>query len=56
MHPVEISVVEEITKNDYYHFAANPNPKNNSYAVVQFKKGKYKVKFVDNFYEEKTLT
>src|SRR6478609_2473971 len=26
----KLSVVEEITKNEYYHFAANPNPKNNS--------------------------
>jgi hypothetical protein len=51
----KLSVVEDLTKSDYYHFAANPNPKNNSYAVVQFTKGKYKIKFYDNLYEEKTL-
>jgi hypothetical protein len=51
----KLSVVEDISRSDYYHFAANPNPKNNSYAVVQFTKGKYKVKYFDNSYEEKTL-
>jgi hypothetical protein len=30
----KLSVIEETTKADYYRFAANPNPKNNSYAVV----------------------
>jgi hypothetical protein len=51
----KLSVVEDLTKSDYYHFAANPNPKNNSYAVVQFTKGKYKIKYYDNLYDEKTL-
>lgn len=51
----KLAVVEDLYKSDYYHFAANPNPKNNSYAVVQFTKGKYRVKYFDNFYEEKTL-
>ncbi|HEY1872738.1 MAG TPA: hypothetical protein VGG71_16880, partial [Chitinophagaceae bacterium] len=51
----KLSVVEDVTKSDYYHFAANPNPKNNSYAVVQFTKGKYKIKYFDNLYNEKTL-
>ena len=51
----KLAVIEELYKSDFYHFAANPNPKNNSYAVVQFTKGKYKVKYYDNFYEEKTL-
>lgn len=52
----KITVIEEVdNRTDYYHFAANPNPKNNSYAVVQFKEGVYKVKFVDNLYETKTL-
>ena len=51
----KLSVVEDVTKSDFYHFAANPNAKNNSYAVVQFTKGKYKVKYYDNLYEEKTL-
>lgn len=51
----KLAVVEDLYKSDFYHFAANPNPKNNSYAVVQFTKGKYRVKYFDNFYEEKTL-
>ena len=51
----KLSIVEETYKSDFFHFAANPNPKNNSYAVVKFTKGKYSVKFFDNFYEEKTL-
>ncbi|MFZ1800124.1 MAG: hypothetical protein WAU24_09710 [Chitinophagaceae bacterium] len=52
----KLSVIEEIKKgDDFYHFAANPNPKNNSYAVVQYTKGKYGVKYVDNLYESKTI-
>ncbi|MFT4154262.1 hypothetical protein [Parafilimonas sp.] len=51
----KLAVVEDLYKSDFYHFAANPNPKNNSYAVVQFTKGKYRVKYFNNFYEEKTL-
>src|SRR6478736_4031981 len=51
----KLSVVEDVTKSDFYHFAANPNPKNNSYAVVQFTKGKYKIKYYDNSLDEKTL-
>ncbi len=51
----KLSVVEETTKEDFFRFAANPNPKNNSYAVVEFKKGVYSVKFVDNLYEPKIL-
>ena len=51
----KLSVVEETTKKDFFRFTANPNAKNNSYAVVEFRKGVYKVKFIDNFYESKTL-
>ena len=52
----KLSVVEEVSKNhDYYRFVGNPNPKNNSYAVVEFTKGVYQVKFVDNLYEEHIL-
>lgn len=51
----KLAVVEELYKSDFYHFAANPNPKNNSYAVVQFTKGKYRIKYYNNFYEEKVL-
>jgi hypothetical protein len=52
----KLSVIEELKKGeDFYRFAANPNAKNNSYAVVQFKKGVYSVKYVDNLYESKTI-
>lgn len=51
----KLAVVEDVTKNDYFRFNANPNPKNNSYAVVEFTKGIYQVKFVDNLYETHTL-
>ncbi|CAN5796818.1 hypothetical protein BH10BAC2_BH10BAC2_30380 [soil metagenome] len=52
----KLSVIEELKKGeDFYRFAANPNAKNNSYAVVQFKKGVHSVKYVDNLYESKTI-
>ncbi|WP_231401984.1 hypothetical protein [Panacibacter microcysteis] len=52
----KLSVIEELKKGeDFYRFAANPNAKNNSYAVVQFRKGVYSVKFVDNLYEPHTI-
>ena len=52
----KLSVVEEVSKNhDFYRFVGNPNPKNNSYAVVEFTKGVYQVKYVDNLYDEHVL-
>ncbi|MGI8950903.1 MAG: hypothetical protein ACR2FN_04880 [Chitinophagaceae bacterium] len=52
----KLSVVEEAKKDeDYYRFNANPNPRNNSYAVVHYRKGFYTVKYVDNLYETKIL-
>ncbi|MEP6684142.1 MAG: hypothetical protein ABJA35_12815 [Parafilimonas sp.] len=51
----KLSVVEDVAKSDFYHFTANPNAKNNSYAVVKFTKGVYKIKYYDNLYNEKTL-
>ncbi len=52
----KLSVVEEVKKNqDFYRFVSNPNPKNNSYAVVAFTKGVYQVKYIDNLYEEHTI-
>lgn len=50
-----LSVVEETTKKDFFRFAANPNQRDNSYAVVEFKKGIYSVKFVDNLTDEHVL-
>ncbi len=51
----QLNITEDITKNDYFHFAANPTPKSNNYAVVEFKKGVYSVKYFENFYNAKTL-
>ena len=51
----KLSVVEETTKSDFFRFNGNPNPRNNSYAVVEFTKGIYQVKYVDNFYDEHVL-
>ncbi len=50
-----LTVSEDISKQDYFRFQANPNPKNNNYAVVEFKKGIYRVKYVENFYDTKIL-
>lgn len=47
-------VAQEITpKADYYRF--NPNPKNNSYAVVQFRKGVYRVQIQLGWNKPKVL-
>ena len=50
-----IAVTEDVSKNEYYRFQVNPNNKNNSYAVVEFKKGIYRVKLVEDYSEETTL-
>lgn len=39
---------------DYFHFTVNPGKRNNSFAVVQYKKGQYKV-ILDEDGEQKTL-
>ena len=51
----QLTVSEDVSKNDYFRFQANPNPKSNTYAVVQFKKGLYSVQLNENFYNTKTL-
>ncbi|MDI9364040.1 MAG: hypothetical protein QM541_03745 [Flavobacterium sp.] len=50
-----LSITEDVSKNDYFRFQANPNNRNNNYAVVEFKKGIYKVKLVENFYQTTIL-
>jgi len=50
-----LSISEDISKNDYFRFQANPTPRSNNYAVVEFKKGIYSVKYFENFYQQKTL-
>ncbi|RBL94191.1 hypothetical protein DF182_11455 [Chitinophaga flava] len=48
-----VIVAQEIGKSDYYRF--NPNPKNNSYAVVEFKKGVYRVQIQLGWNKPKVL-
>ena len=50
-----MSVMEDVTENEYFKFQANPNPRNNNYAVVEYSKGKYSVKYIENFYDTKIL-
>ncbi len=43
-----VVAIEDVNKNlDYYRFQANPNPRNNTYAVVRFKRGTYRVELED---------
>jgi hypothetical protein len=51
----QMAVSEDVSKNDYFRFQANPNPKSSTYSVVEFKKGQYSVKLMENFYDAKTL-
>lgn len=51
----QLSVSEEVTKKDFFRFQANPNPKSNTYASLEFKKGLYSVKLLENFYDTKVL-
>jgi hypothetical protein len=51
----QMVVSEDISKNDYFRFQANPNPKSSTYGVVEFRKGQYSVKLRENFYDERTL-
>lgn len=51
----QLTVSEEIGKKDYFHFQANPNLKSNTYAALEFKKGIYSVRLLENFYDAKIL-
>lgn len=51
----QLNVSEDISKNDYFRFQANPNPRSTTYGVVEFKKGQYSVKLMENFYDARTL-
>jgi Tol biopolymer transport system component len=50
-----VAITEVVGKKDYYRFNANPVPRNFSYAMVEFKQGKYSVVLVENFTSRKTL-
>ena len=51
----QLSVTEDITKKDFIRFNANPQPRSFTYAVVEFKQGKYKVVLQENFVNRKEL-
>ncbi|HTS43894.1 MAG TPA: hypothetical protein VMH01_05820 [Puia sp.] len=51
-----VSVVENISDNkDFFHFSPNPAPRSQTYAVVEYKKGKYSVVLHENFVNRKVL-
>jgi len=51
-----VVAIEELKRNvDYYSFQANPIPRNNTYAMVKFKKGLYSVLLEDFNTRKKTL-
>lgn len=51
----QLVVSEDVSKNEYFRFQGNPNPKSSTYGVVEFKKGQYTVKLMENFYDARTL-
>jgi hypothetical protein len=51
-----ISIVEEVKNNkDFIRFSANPAPRSQTYAVVEYIKGKYFVVLYDNLVDRKVL-
>ena len=51
-----ISVVEEVSNSkNYFNFSPNPAPKSQTYAVVEFDRGKYSVVLHENFVNRKVL-
>jgi len=44
-----VAASEDVSKFTYYRFQVNPNPRNNTYVEVEFKKGIYKVKLIDSY-------
>jgi hypothetical protein len=51
----QLAVSEYIKKKDFIRFNANPVPRNMTYAVVEFKQGKYSVILMENFVDRKVL-
>ncbi len=51
-----VSVVESVNDNkDFFHFSPNPAPRSQTYAVVEFKHGQYRVVLHENFVNTKVL-
>src|SRR5688500_12715422 len=51
----QLSISEVIDKKDFIRFNANPVPRSFTYAVVEFKQGKYTVVLMENFVNRKEL-
>jgi len=51
----KLTLLKEIGKKDYFRFQPNPNPKNNAYVFVQYKKGVSKVIYTESFFKEYVL-
>ncbi len=51
----QLSVTEEVGKKDFIRFNANPQPRSFTYAVVEFKEGKYSVVVNENFVDRKVI-
>jgi hypothetical protein len=51
----QLAITEEIGKKDFIRFNANPLPRSFTYAVVEFKQGKYSVVLNENFVNRKVL-
>jgi hypothetical protein len=51
----QLSVTEEIGKKDFIRFNANPQPRSFTYAVVEYKRGKYSVVLQENMVDRKVL-
>lgn len=51
-----VAVVEDVNDHkDFFHFSPNPAPKSQTYAVVEFKHGKYSVVLHQDFINKKVL-
>ncbi len=51
----QLSVTEQIGKKDYIRFNANPQPRSFTYAMVEFRRGQYRVVLMENFLNRKVL-
>jgi hypothetical protein len=51
-----VSVVETINEHkDFFHFSPSPTPRSQTYAVVEYNRGQYKVSLHENFIYDKVL-
>jgi hypothetical protein len=51
----QLSVTEVVGKKDFIRFNANPVPRSFTYAVVEFKQGKYSVVINENFVKRRVI-